>query len=160
MGIKRLFKRVAIIAGAVIGVAVLTSVTWSIVDPEGFAAFRKEQEAKREALRAERAKSEAEQEASSARAEAEEKASGTHCLSSWDGSLRGLKNAVKDALREPSSFEHIETRVTRADSSGSHGVVMEYRARNGFGGMNVERAVGKFSSETCELTETLGLSDD
>jgi hypothetical protein len=63
-----------------------------------------------------------------------------------------MVRAIRDQLREPSSFEHIATRITRRNPQGEHGVVMDYRARNGFGGMNVETAIGAVDSETCEVT--------
>lgn len=83
---------------------------------------------------------------------AREQESGFHCLSGWDGSSRPFKEAIKSALRDPDSFEHIETRITKRNPAGEHGVVMNYRARNGFGGMNVSTAIGAVSSETCEVT--------
>ena len=84
--------------------------------------------------------------------EAEDKRRGFHCLSAWDGSHRDFKNAVKDKMRDPDSFEHIETRVTPVDGSGNHIMFMEYRARNGFGGMNVGTAAGSFRNSDCGFT--------
>lgn len=81
-----------------------------------------------------------------------EQESGLHCLSSWDGSSRPFKQAIVSALRDPDSFEHIETRITKRNPDGEHGVVMKYRARNGFGGMNVSTAIGAVDSQTCEVT--------
>jgi hypothetical protein len=46
---------------------------------------------------------------------------------------------VKDRLRDPSSFEHIDTVISPVDD-GDHKVVMTYRANNGFGGKTAERA--------------------
>lgn len=76
---------------------------------------------------------------------------GFHCLSGWDGSHPGFVENVKAQLREPSSFEHIETRVT-PNKEGKHAIIMEYRARNGFGGMNVGTAIGAFDNATCQAT--------
>ena len=42
----------------------------------------------------------------------EKKRKGFHCLSAWDGSHRGVKTYVEERMREPDSFEHIETRIT------------------------------------------------
>jgi hypothetical protein len=73
---------------------------------------------------------------------------GFHCLSGWDGSNASLIQQVKAQLREPSSFEHVETRITPA-VNGKHDILMEYRARNGFGGMNVAAAIGTVNQDTC-----------
>ena len=83
---------------------------------------------------------------------AEEKRKGFHCLSAWDGSHRDFMNEVKRRMRDPDSFEHISTRVTPRSDAGTHTVLMEYRARNGFGGMNVGTAMGTYKNSTCEHT--------
>lgn len=92
--------------------------------------------------------------ADAAKAE-EDQRRGFHCLSGWDGSNASLVQQVKNQLREPDSFEHIETRIT-PEVNGKHNITMEYRARNGFGGMNVATAVGTVDHQTCEaiLTST------
>lgn len=76
---------------------------------------------------------------------------GFHCLSSWDGSHRGVVDAVKAQLRDPRSFEHISTRISKVEN-GRHSLIMEYRARNGFGGMNVGTAVATVDHYTCTPT--------
>ncbi|MBY5733410.1 hypothetical protein HFO26_24470 [Rhizobium leguminosarum] len=78
---------------------------------------------------------------------------GFHCLSSYSGALRSLESAVKERLRDPDSYEHIATRVTPVQRDGTHAVVMQFRARNGFGGMAVEQAKGRFRNADCELVE-------
>lgn len=82
----------------------------------------------------------------------EDQRKGFHCLSSWDGSNRDLVNAVKNAMRDPGSFEHISTRITPVNASGQHTLFMDYRGRNGFGGMSVETATGTLSNSGCRLT--------
>lgn len=62
---------------------------------------------------------------------------------------RGFKKQRVAALRDPGSFKHIETRVTPVDANGQHQIMMKYRARNGFGGTNVEQTVGTYSNATC-----------
>lgn len=48
---------------------------------------------------------------------------------------------TKEALREPSSYERIEsTFYGSTKNSSKRGVVIKYRARNGFGGMNIASA--------------------
>lgn len=76
---------------------------------------------------------------------------GMHCLSGWDGSHRGLVNAVKAQMRDPDSFEHIETRISPVDAQGHNAVIMQFRAKNGFGGMNVGIASGVISNTSCSL---------
>lgn len=84
-------------------------------------------------------------------AELQERESGMHCLSSLDGSNRALVTQVKSMLRNPDSFEHVETRITPLDSAtGEHGLWMTYRAQNGFGGVNVERMYARVSNATCD----------
>jgi len=75
---------------------------------------------------------------------------GFHCLSGWDGANRSLKDQVKNALRNPSSFEHIETRIAPVNKEGKHPIFMKYRAENGFGGMNVENAAGFVDPASCD----------
>jgi len=81
----------------------------------------------------------------------EERRKGFHCLSSWDGSNRSMVEQVKAMLREPSSFEHVETRIV-PEENGKHTVIMRYRARNGFGGANISVATGTVDHETCKAT--------
>lgn len=84
---------------------------------------------------------------------AADKEAGFHCLSGIDGNHRGLSSLVKENLREPESFEHIETRIGPKDENGEHVVKMKYRGRNGFGGMNVESIIAVISNETCEIKQ-------
>lgn len=84
--------------------------------------------------------------------QAEDRRKGFHCLSKWDGSHRELVNELKRSLREPDSFEHVETRITPVNAKGVHLLTMEYRARNGFGGMNVGRLVAAVKNSDCSFT--------
>jgi len=88
--------------------------------------------------------------ADQAKAEQDRK-QGLHCLSGWDGSNRSLVDEVKRQLRGPDSFEHIETDI-QPEVNGKHSITMEYRARNGFGGMDVATAEGVVDHDTCEAT--------
>lgn len=72
------------------------------------------------------------------------------CFSVWDGSATSLVTAVKRDLREPDSFQHIETRYNDTDPNILK-VKMEYRAKNGFGGYNNEVAYGQLVKSTCVL---------
>jgi uncharacterized protein (DUF736 family) len=73
-------------------------------------------------------------EASTVKVKADDNRKGFHCLSGWDGSHRATVNYVKKNLRDPESYQHIETRITPVDKDGNHTLVMQYRAKNGFGG--------------------------
>ncbi len=90
--------------------------------------------------------------AKSAAVVAEEHRKGFHCLSAWDGSNRSLVRQIKAGLRDPDSFEEIETKITPVRSGGVHTASMSYRARNGFGGMNVTTALATIDPVSCEAT--------
>jgi hypothetical protein len=85
---------------------------------------------------------------------AEDRRTGMHCLSGWDGSNASFTDQVKARLREPDSFEHVETRITPVDKSGNHTVMMQYRAKNGFGGTNNPTAIGTVRQSDCAATVT------
>ena len=82
----------------------------------------------------------------------EEKRKGFHCLSGWDGSHSQLVRSVKNNLRDPSSFEHVSTKIG-PENNGQHFLMMTYRATNGFGGTNVESASGSIRNSDCGLIE-------
>lgn len=88
---------------------------------------------------------------------AEDKRKGFHCLSGWDGSSKELVAAVKAQLRDPDSFEHEETKIM-PEKNGKHAVLMRYRAKNGFGGVNRGRVAATIDHESC-AAEIL-LADD
>lgn len=112
---------------------------------------RVEAERKRQAEEAARRAIEQAEREREAEAKREEKRKGFHCLSAWDGSHSEFKRQVKQMMREPKSFEHIETRVTPVSDNGTHTAIMTYRARNGFGGMNVGTAIGEYRNSTCAV---------
>lgn len=56
-------------------------------------------------------------------------------------------------MRNPSSFEHIETRVTPV-SGTRQTIYMRFRAENGFGGMNDGIATGDITHSSCALIES------
>ena len=82
---------------------------------------------------------------------AENKRKGFHCLSSWDGSHRTVKNWTVENLKDPESFDHIETKVTPVNDKGEHTLIMKYRARNGFGGMSIGSVVATYKTD-CSAT--------
>jgi hypothetical protein len=77
-------------------------------------------------------------------------ANASHCLG-WDGSVDRLKQAVRDNLRNPSSFEHVRTAISPIGKDGKFAAVMTYRAQNGFGGMNVENVGAIVDPESCDF---------
>lgn len=77
---------------------------------------------------------------------------GWHCLSGWDGSLRSVVQTTKAGLKDPDSFEHIETRLGPKDENGNHLLAMRYRAKNGFGGMTVGGVTATMNNATCKAS--------
>lgn len=89
-------------------------------------------------------------------AAAERREKGFHCLSGWDGSNASMVRQVKAGLRDPDSFEHVDTLITPVmPETGKHGISMTFRAKNGFGGVNVGRAVGEVSPDTCDAKNVI-----
>lgn len=92
--------------------------------------------------------------AQKAEKEKENKRKGFHCLSSWNGSHPALKKYAEENMRDPDSFEHIETRITPVTENGTHQLIMKYRAKNGFGGMTVGSAIATIDNASCQATIT------
>lgn len=82
----------------------------------------------------------------------EERRKGFHCLSSWSGEHRAVVKWTKEQLRDPKSFEHDKTLVWPVSADGNHQLVMQYRAKNGFGGMTSGVVKAEYSNETCAAT--------
>jgi hypothetical protein len=92
--------------------------------------------------------------AQKAEEEKENKRKGYHCLSRWDGSHTAVKKYVEENMRDPDSFEHIETLITPVSDKGTHQLIMKYRAKNGFGGMTVGSAIATIDNASCKATIT------
>ena len=58
---------------------------------------------------------------------------------------------VRQSLRDPDSFEHIRSRATSVDENGLQHILIEFRARNGFGGMNIGSAEATVRFDGCKL---------
>lgn len=84
------------------------------------------------------------------RGQAERRATGFHCLSGFNGAHRDVVQLVRGQLKEPSSFDHVETRITRVGNSGTHQLHMDYRAKNGFGGMVTATATAVIGNSNCQ----------
>tara|TARA_S200002703_G_scaffold157356_1_gene164950 strand:- start:1860 stop:2426 length:567 start_codon:yes stop_codon:yes gene_type:complete len=74
-------------------------------------------------------------------------------FSPWDGSHYELVAYVKNRLKDPQSFEQIETRFGENDD-GTLNVYMKFRARNSFGGMVIGEVLAKAKPKG-ELVEIL-----
>jgi hypothetical protein len=96
-------------------------------------------------------KSDVEKQADVAKA-AENKRNGFHCLSPITGAHRQLVDAIKPTLRNPDSFQHVETTITPVNEKGAHMLRMNYRAQNGFGGMAVGDLVAVVMNKDCSFT--------
>lgn len=147
LGLRRWMGRAAVLLSMMAFYAIASAGSET---PKGRAAMAKHDRERRiEAAMAQardRAKAASEQAAA-----VEELRSGLHCLSHWDGAFPALVAVVEPSMRNPDSFEHIRTQITRLDSEGNHRVLMEFRAQNGFGGMNVGSASGLVRGSDCRL---------
>jgi hypothetical protein len=76
------------------------------------------------------------------------------CFSLWDGSHRGVEKLLKKNLRDPSSYEHIETRFGE-DGPDHLKVYLEYRSRNGFGGMSTGQVLARAHKDNCNDVEII-----
>lgn len=132
-----------------IAAAIALNVIHNIVDPEGYAEQQRVAKAKRASQDEWKAAVAGSSEDTATSDEIADRQKGLHCLSDWDGSNRSTVRQVKDRMRNPSSFEHVETEIYGNDN-GEHGLWMTFRAENGFGGMNVERIYARVDHETCE----------
>ena len=73
-------------------------------------------------------------------------------MSTYDGNHDGLEDLIRARLKDPDSMETTETKITPVDANGNHTVILKYRARNAFGGMVVEQALGIVDNDTCVAT--------
>lgn len=103
-------------------------------------------------------KSDAEKATDLAKVESE-KISGFHCLSQWDGSHRELISNLKTTLRDPDSFEHIDTKITPVDAKGFHLLTMRYRSKNGFGGMAIGTVIAQIKKDNCSFEMIMSTSE-
>lgn len=94
-----------------------------------------------------------EEKARQAALEAIERKQAKHCLSPLDGSNYYIDKYVSARMRNPDSYEHIKTNVAEIGADGNHEFIVTYRAQNGFGGMNIGSAIGKFDNESCQVVK-------
>lgn len=72
------------------------------------------------------------------------------CISRWDGACNALERVVKYNMKDPSSYEHIDTRYKVLYDEGYMIVVMKYRGKNSFGAFVINRVEAKVSFD-CEV---------
>lgn len=73
-------------------------------------------------------------------------------FSAWDGSHHGVVAAVKATMKNPASFEHVETRYV--DTGKGLRVIMTFRGTNSFGGVVPNRVI----AEVDDAGQVLALS--
>lgn len=67
--------------------------------------------------------------------------------SGWDGSVRQVKQWLKDNLKDPASFEAIEWSSVQKTPDGDYLVRCKYRAKNSFGGFEISNQIFYMDSE-------------
>lgn len=85
-------------------------------------------------------------------AKEEERRKGFHCLSQWNGAHSGVERYIEKNLKDPDSYEHIETRITPVNEQGEHTLIVTYRAKNSFGGMTVGITTATIRNNDCHAT--------
>lgn len=154
---RRIFKWTAIVIGGpiilLLALGVYSAITATPEEKAKWAAEQALREQERARERAVKAKREAEKEAAHQQAKAEKAAKEAQfkCLNAWNGEMFTFVRAIKDGLRDPDSFELVNSYASPVKSNGLQIIRMEFRARNGFGGMNVESASGLVKNSDCEL---------
>jgi len=78
--------------------------------------------------------------------------------SGWDGSVIQVKSWLKRNLKDPKSLEFIEWSPVHKSRDGTFTVRAKYRAKNSFGGYNVENKVF-FLDATGEVINTMDYSN-
>ena len=117
------------VCGALLGLIVIFVVVMQVL-PES------------ESAKADRLEREVQQEA--------DRHQGFHCLSAWDGNHAGLDRLVRDQLNDPGSMDTHTTRISPADANGDHFIIIDFSAKNAFGGRVRYEARGFVDSETCK----------
>lgn len=76
------------------------------------------------------------------------------CFSPVFGTPKALDALVSQQLRDPDSFEAIETRLAVPNARGEMDFITKYRARNGFGGMSMGTVTGTVRLSDCAITSS------
>lgn len=74
-------------------------------------------------------------------------------FSTWDGAHRNLEKFIKANMKDPNSYEHVETRYS---DNGDHLIVVTtYRGTNSFGGVVTSSMKAKVSVSTGQVLEII-----
>lgn len=78
-------------------------------------------------------------------------------FSAWDGSHRGMEKAIKAQMKNPDSYEHVETGYKIIGKENENGVkalyiVTTFRGTNSFNAVVTQQAKGTFSMDGQQLT--------
>lgn len=71
-------------------------------------------------------------------------------FSSWDGSNAELVAFVKKGMKDPSSFEHVETRFR--DDGSSYGIKMTFRGKNSYNAVVTQTVTANLDKATRQLS--------
>lgn len=72
------------------------------------------------------------------------------CLDSQE-QVPALSDAVKEAMHNPNSFEHVYTKFLETNAEGRN-IVIRFRGTNGFGGVITSEVLGTIDPDTCSVT--------
>lgn len=78
-------------------------------------------------------------------------------FSAWDGAHINLEMLIEENLKDPDSYQHIETRYR--DNGDSILVTTKYRAKNSFGGYVVNTVVATYDLEGNLLVAPVSLNE-
>lgn len=70
------------------------------------------------------------------------KATAASCFSAWDGAHRTLEDRVEAQLKDPDSYQHVETRFSGTEENPTR-ITMTFRAKNSFGGVVTSTATAQ-----------------
>lgn len=79
---------------------------------------------------------------------------GDHCLSRWSGNHDEFERLIKHQLNDPESMKTHSTKISPAPFAGEHTIIVDFSAKNGFGGRVRSQARGTVSVIGCEATLT------
>jgi hypothetical protein len=65
----------------------------------------------------------------------------------WDGSVRQVKQWLKDNLKDPNSFDAIGWTAVQKTPDGGYSVRCKYRAKDSFGGYDISNQIFYMDSE-------------
>lgn len=147
---QRVGKAIAVGVGGIF-LFVLIAALWGIRDLQRYRDMSPDERKAEQA--AHEARSAAEREATAA-LNLRQHRDGQHCLTYFGGQHSQLVTDLLRDLREPDSFEHIETVILPVNAQGYHELTMRYRARNGFGGMNVATIRADVANSDCSYRIT------